>query len=227
MVLGRLTSTLARATSLSVGSLAAYRKLTDPLDIFLDLDHTILCSITPLPISDDGGERALQWFDQIDDDFPFETNSPNTRTYLRPLSTATIYFCSVIGRVHVYTAAQKTYTDNILKKIDPSKTLFGQVLHRDDHPGIVRKGKDLIFARGGENGLRRSVLFDDKVANFAPQDYRNGIPIRPFTAARVAACGQSNMACISEASEMLKICFVALFCSVVPSGDARDVIKRL
>ena len=156
MVTSRLMGTFARATSLSLGSFAAYRRMTDPLDVFFDLDHTILCSVTPLPITDEnGGGRNLQWFDQIDDDFPYEANSPNTRTYLRPLSTATIYFCSVIGRVHVYTAAQKTYTDNILKVIDPHRTLFGQVLHRDSHPDIVRKGKVLLFARGGEVGLRR------------------------------------------------------------------------
>lgn len=224
-------STFARAASLGVGSFAAYRKMTDPLDIFFDLDHTILCSISPLPISDNGVDngvgRTLRWFDQIDDDFPFEGNSPNTRTFLRPLSTATIYFCSVIGRVHVYTAAQKSYTDNILKVIDPRRTLFGKVLHRDDHPDIVRNGKDLLFAGGGEVGLRRSVLFDDKFSNFVPQQYRNGVLIRPFTPDRVAACGQYNMSYVQETMEMFKICSIALFCSVIPSGDARDVIKRL
>lgn len=66
--------------------------------------------------------------------------------------------------MHVYTAAQESYTNNILNKLD--RKLFTKVLHRDDYPAIVKEGKDLSVAI---DRMDRAILFDDKVSNFKPQ----------------------------------------------------------
>ena len=156
---------------------AGYKSKTDPVHLFWDLDHTILCSVTPLPTTrtttattiddidnisekDKSDGRAyssllssliptpptLHHFDQVDDDFPYNksTLEPNTRTYFRPGARTALYLCSKFAVCHVYTAAQETYTTNILNELDPRKELFkGFVLHRCDYPKIVKEGKDL------------------------------------------------------------------------------------
>jgi hypothetical protein len=93
----------------------AYKSKTDPVHFFWDLDQTLLCSICPIPNDnsnnnidnnkEDGMTRRmvsnlllpqppkLQYFDQIDDDFPYDiqTLSPNTRTYIRPGAMLALY----------------------------------------------------------------------------------------------------------------------------------------
>ncbi len=71
-------------------------------------------------------------FDQIDDDFPYDEKTllPNTRTYFRPGAIAALNICSLFGVLHVYTAAQETYTNNILAELDKDRGLFSKVLHR-------------------------------------------------------------------------------------------------
>ncbi|KAL7447547.1 hypothetical protein ACHAWC_000001, partial [Mediolabrus comicus] len=122
---------------------AGYKSKTDPVHLFWDLDNTILCSVTPLPsFTTTTSTRiapTLHHFDQIDDDFPYNksTLEPNTRTYFRPGARTALYLCSKFAVCHVYTAAQESYTTNILNELDPTKELFkGFVLHRCDYPKI-------------------------------------------------------------------------------------------
>ena len=111
---------------------ALYKSKTDPVHIFWDLDHTILCSITPIEHENDDEQTTkqsiskcpvspsnllqyspkLQQFDQIDD-FP-DDGSPNTRTFIRPGAKIALRICNMLGVIHVYTAAQESYTNNIL-----------------------------------------------------------------------------------------------------------------
>jgi len=95
--------------SLVVIGHALYKAKTDPVHMFWDLDHTILCSITPIELDNDTEQTnnkqsiskcpvspsnllpsspKLQYFDQIDDDFDIpDDGSPNTRTYIQAWGT--------------------------------------------------------------------------------------------------------------------------------------------
>jgi hypothetical protein len=290
-----------RVSTIGITSLTSwigYKANTDPIHIFWDLDHTILCSVTPLPPknkddSDEGGPMSssswlkpprLDYFDQIDDDFPYNTQtlSPNTRTYIRPGAKVTLWLCSKLGICHVYTAAQESYTMNILREIDPNNEIFkGFVLHRSDYPRIVQEGKDLtVVMMGGNNhstdvnnaaadratstadndddhdgtttkktldgstnmngnGIRleRAILFDDKVSNFLPQKYENGVGVVPFNVQRLNKCiisssSSSNennvinnwIAYLEEVKEMLRLVGISVWGTVHLSGDVRKVV---
>ena len=228
---------LALGSAAGVAALATYKSKTDPIHLFWDLDHTLLCSISPLPatlpaspVRDPGLPRprppGLGWFDQVDDDFPYDarTMAPNTRTFFRPGARWALALCSRFAVLHVYTAAQATYTANILDELDPDRRLFGtRVLHRDDYPQIVREGKDLMR---GTDDVRRAVLFDDKPANFAPQGHDNGVACVPFTARRVSECHRWG-AYWKEVVEMARLVGIALVASVHVSGDVRHVVRRV
>jgi NLI interacting factor-like phosphatase len=203
-------SALARRLVLgSTGGLSAYgtyKAKYDPLHLVWDLDNTILCSISPIPTCNDDNEKTFDSFDQIDDDFPFENaTTPNTRTYWRPGARTALSLCSHFAVQHVYTTAQETYTSNVLDELDPNRTFFHTVIHRDWAPASVRHGKDLSLIEksvllqtaaaatvGQETSssattstsstslMNRIVLLDDRVHNFAPQNGQNGIHVFPF-----------------------------------------------
>jgi hypothetical protein len=213
-----------------------------------DLDHTIICSISPIPNFDgriNNPEQAtskcpvspsnlvsllplpptLQHFDQIDDDFPYDDASlvPNTRTYFRPGAKMALKLCSILGIVHVYTAAQRTYTYNILRELDTDRSLFGEVIHRDDFPEIVRSGKDLKVVT---NNMQRAILFDDRASNFKPQNYENGVTVRAFTPETVRKCYDGSWSTyLEELKEMSRLVGIALWSSVHLSGDVRKVVS--
>ena len=215
-----------------------------------DLDHTILCSISPIPNFDDRINDSkqttskcpvspsnlvsllplpptLQHFDQIDDDFPYDDDdaslAPNTRTYFRPGAKMALKLCSILGIVHVYTAAQRTYTNNILRELDTDRRLFREVIHRDDFPEIVQGGKDLNVTT---NNMQRAILFDDRVSNFKPQNYENGVAVRAFTPERVRKCYDGSWsAYLKELKEMSRLVGIAFWSSVHLSGDVRKVVK--
>jgi hypothetical protein len=167
---------------------------------------------------------TLQHFDQIDDDFPYDDASlaPNTRTYFRPGAKMALKLCSIFGIVHVYTAAQKTYTDNILHELDTDRRLFREVIHRDDFPDIVKSGKDLNV---GTSNMQRAILFDDRASNFKPQNYENGVAVRPFSPERVRKCYDGSWgAYLEELKEMSRLVGIAFWSSVHLSGDVRKVV---
>ena len=161
-------------------------------------------------------------FDPIDDDFPFNptTLEPNTRTYFRPGARAALQICSYFGILHVYTAAQESYTNNILKQLDPDRRLFDKVIHRDDYPAIVKEGKDLTV---GTDRMDRAILFDDKVSNFQPQQFENGIRVLPYTSERVD--GHSWTGYLIDIAEMARLVGISFWGSIHLSGDARKVVS--
>ncbi|KAL3822698.1 hypothetical protein ACHAXA_009580 [Cyclostephanos tholiformis] len=119
--------------------------------------------------------------DRIDDDFPYDAAriyimTPNTRTCVRPGAMAALGLCDIFWARSTSTpAARKSHTDNVLRVLDKDGSPFERVIHRDDYPEIVECGNDLR-------------LFDDGVSNFVPQNYENGVTIRPFTPEGVRAC---------------------------------------
>lgn len=118
---------------------------------------------------------------------------------------------------------KESYTNNILNELDPERKLFDKVLHRDDYPEIVRKGKDLAI---GHHDMQRAILFDDRRSNFAPQGYENGVHVVPFNADRVAeCCSGSWSAYLKEVMEMTRCVRIAFWSSMHYSGDARNVVK--
>ena len=213
-----------------------------------DLDHTIICSISPIPNFDDRINVSkqttskcpvspsnlvsllptppiLKHFDQIDDDFPYDVASlaPNTRTYFRPGAKMALKLCSILGIVHVYTAAQRTYTNNILRELDTDRSLFREVIHRDDFPEIVKSGKDLNIVT---NNMQRAILFDDRVSNFIPQSYENGVAVRAFTPDTVRKCYDGSWSTyLEELKEMSRLVGIAFWSSVHLSGDVRKVVN--
>lgn len=173
----------------------------------------------------------LEHFDQIDDDFPYDrkTLEPNTRTYFRPGARTALQLCSYFAVMHVYTAAQETYTNNIMKELDPNGQLFSKVLHRDEYPAIVKDGKDLSVVT---DRMDRAILFDDKISNFKPQGYENGIGVAPYTPDRVAKCmscsdNEKWEAYFTELKEMARLVGISLWSSVHFSGDVRKVVSRV
>ena len=242
---------------------------------------SLLSSLIPTP-------PTLHHFDQIDDDFPYNksTLEPNTRTYFRPGARTALYLCSKFAVCHVYTAAQETYTTNILNELDPTRELFkGFVLHRCDYPKIVKEGKDLtVVMMDGSNGgvggngdtndtdgdtredynnnnnnnedehairLERAILFDDKISNFIPQRYENGVSVKPFSLKRLNSCIGNNTsdndddnenssssssastigatvknwtAYLDEIKEMSRLVGISLWATVHFSGDVRKVV---
>ena len=214
----------------------------------------------------------IHYFDQIDDDFPYnkQTLTPNTRTYFRPGAKAALWICSKLGVCHVYTAAQESYTYNILTELDPNREFFkGFVLHRTEYPRIVREGKDLTVVMGSnasssssqnkdddatnndknetttnEIRLERAILFDDKVSNFKPQGYQNGVSVVPFSEKRLNKCigtttnnndstiGSVNYesvmnhwsAYLDEVKEMACLVGISVWGTVHLSGDVRKVV---
>ena len=226
---------------------AGYKSHSDPVHLFWDLDQTIICSIPISTLPDHGTSNCtpvapsnylashwlpppapkLIYFDQIDDDFPYDDQSlaPNTRTYFRPGARLAIKLCNIFGTVHIYTAAQETYTNNIVNELMHSGILFQEVLHRDKFPSIVSEGKDLNFV-GNACNLRRSILFDDKQEpNFRPQNYENGIAVVPFTPERVQKiCEGSWVAYLEELKEMSRLVGIAFCSSTHLSGDVRRVV---
>lgn len=170
---------LLLGTTGSITAYATYKAKYDPPHLVWDLDNTLLCSVTPRPSSALAG---YDYFDQIDDDFPFQGDLPNTRTYWRPGARTLLQLFRFVAVQHVFTAAQETYTDNILQQMDQS--LFHTVIHRDQIS--QPKGKDLqhILQACQQDyprvGLHRCILWDDRTKNFQPQQGENGVHVVPF-----------------------------------------------
>ena len=170
----------------------------------------------------------------------------------------------------MYTAAQESYTYNTLTELDPNRGVFkGFVLHRTEYPRIVREGKDLTVVMGSKSTassdnkddddatnktsknetttneirLERAILFDDKVSNFKPQGYQNGVSVVPFSEKRLNKCiGNNNdndstsgnvnyesvmnhwSAYLDEVKEMARLVAISVWGTVHLSGDVRKVV---
>ena len=130
-------------------------------------------------------------------------DEPNTRTFLRPGALTALWLVGCFATQHVFTAAQGSYTGNILRELDPDRTVFTSVLHRDlvahhshDADAAVI-GKDITLLRGiGERRhlpLERAILFDDRLDNFTPQP-ANGVHVKKYDEAAVQAGDDHEMA---------------------------------
>ena len=205
----------------AVASYPCYKAKFDPPHLIWDLDNTILCSISPHPNESSDISTVVsplpndssRYFDQIDDDFPFNDDTPNTRTYWRPGAKAALKVCSLFSIQHVYTTAQRTYTDNIMAELDPKGELFQIIVHRDLRPDSVKRGKDLSVIT---DRLDRAILFDDKTKNFGPQNGKNGIQTQPYDEAGVRG-GDAT-----QVMEMARLVGISVLALVV--SDVRDVV---
>ena len=207
----------------SAACYATYQAVFDPPHLVWDLDHTLLCSVTPLEqgksaTSPDANEK-VDYFDQIDDDFPYDEGTPNTRTFWRPGARAALRFTGTFATQHVYTAAQATYTDNIMQHLDPDSRIFASVTHRDmvphhDYHRSASVGKDLTKVPAIPADLSRTILFDDKVYNFTPQP-ENGIQVKSY---KHAPGGQQDW-------EIARLCLISVLALLVP-GDVRPLLRN-
>jgi NLI interacting factor-like phosphatase len=198
-------------TSGTITAYATYKAKYDPPHVIWDLDHTLLCSVTPLPSSALAG---YDYFDQIDDDFPFEKGIPNTRSYWRPGARTMLQLFRFFTIQHVFTAAQETYTENILQQMD--RSLFHTIIHRDEIP--QPKGKDLlhIVEKACPNKLHRCILWDDRTKNFRPQNGENGVHVVPFLVEKSAGKFWPEY---REMARWMGIAFVALL-----APDVRSIL---
>jgi hypothetical protein len=102
--------------------------------------------------------------------------------------------------------------------------VFQEVLHRDQFPIIVSEGKDLNVV-GDRYNLHRSILFDDRISNFRPQNYENGIAVVPFAPERVQMILDGSwIAYLEELIEMSRLVSIAFWSSTNLSGDVRRVV---
>jgi hypothetical protein len=100
--------------------------------------------------------------------------------------------------------------------------------------------------------LERAILFDDKISNFIPQRYENGVSVIPFSLKRLNNCIGNNTsdnddnnnnnnnnssssatigaivknwtAYIDEIKEMSRLVGISLWATVHFSGDVRKVV---
>mmetsp|Transcript_7438 Transcript_7438/g.20999 ORF Transcript_7438/g.20999 Transcript_7438/m.20999 type:complete len:240 (-) Transcript_7438:1727-2446(-) len=210
------------------GSLAlypAYQVIFNPVHLVWDLDNTLVCSLALMeegkPATAAASLPPEAYFDQIDDDFPFDGEEPNTRTFWRPGAKAALQFLSLFTSQHVYTAAQASYTENILRRLDPGSKMFKSVTHRDlvphhDYHSGAPIGKDLarVPALSTEGQLARAILLDDRVYNFTPQP-GNGLHVQPY----------EDVSRASQEWEMARVCLIAIVATLFP-GDLRPLLRH-
>jgi len=191
-------------------------------------------------------------FDQIDDDFPSDAIANNTRTYWRPGARTALKLCSLFAVQHIYTTAQGTYTENILKQLDKNginRSVFHTIIHRGIAPASVKNGKDLRLIvedidnkkRGRQQEsslLHRMILFDDRTNNFTPQEGRNGAHVLSFDVAVVnkepndVADDNNNATTLvpitfidwwREGTEVARLVAISMLAFWIP-GDVRDTV---
>lgn len=213
----RRVATLA-ATAGASASYIAYQRRRRPLHVAWDLDETLICSIHPLRRGKDATLATPPdcFVDIIDDDYEFKDGVPNMRTVLRPGVHSALKVVGLFATQHVYTAAQGMYTEQVLTLVDPERTTFASVLHRD----LVAQpnGKDLTQLVSpdapGPLDMSRTVLFDNRVYNFEPQP-ANGVHVRDY--------GNIDVEFGESRPEMVRLVAIAFFAFLAP--DVRQVLK--
>ena len=206
----------AAASAAGASAYVAYQRRQRPLHIAWDLDETLICSIHPLRRAK-GATLATpseRFVDIVDDDFEFKDGVPNMRTVLRPGVRSALRVLGLFSTQHVFTAAQGSYTEQVLALVDPERTIFESVLHRDLVP--QPNGKDLtnLADTHGALDMSRTVLFDNRVYNFEPQP-ANGVHVRDYGSIDVEF-GESR----PEMARLVAIAFVAFL-----APDVRPVLR--
>lgn len=165
-------------------------------------------------------KKHPDYFDQIDDDFPFIEGIPNTRTWFRPYAKKVLHILSYFTIQHIFTSAQKTYTDNITNELKRSTkyNYFKVIKHRDLYPKhhLKTNGKNLIEIVGEKNThlLKRTLFFDDQV-RYLKANPLNSILVKPYEDINEG----------SNDKEMLKYLMIILLCHMM--NDVRFVLKIL
>ena len=198
----------------------------NPLHIIWDLDYTILASHS-LPKCNDKYSIKIypDYFDQIDDDYPFQDNIPNTRTWFRQYAKLVINILSYMCYQHIFTSAQETYTCNILKalKEQTGNEYFKIIKHRDLYPPLfLRNGKSIFEIINGLTNnknkrlllAKRTLLFDDQIRYLRLYPY-NGILVKPY----------KDVLTTYQDYEMIKIFILIIICHMF--SDVRLVVKNL
>jgi hypothetical protein len=213
----RIAKRVLSSVTGGVSAYGVYKAKYDPPHIVWDLDDTLLHSVSPVELAlstEAYPSDPDRYFDHIDDDFPYEKGIANTRTYWRPGARQALQFCRLFSHQHVFTTAQGSYTENVMRELDPNRTIFDKVVHRDMFPESVTNGKDLSLIT---DKMDRAVLFDDKLQNFRPQNGTNGVLTQKYT-----NVGQNRLREMQEVARMVGICLLVLLAT-----DVRDVVKIL
>eukprot|EP01084_Bolivina_argentea_P312320 540712_1 len=215
------TATFAATATTAICCRFMYKAITDPMHIIWDLDATILAShLLPKCKDNFPAIKYPDYFDQIDDDFSFEEGIPNTRTWFRPYAKFTIYILSYFTVQHIFTSAQKTYTDNITNELIKSTghNYFKVIKHRDLYPPkyLRKNGKNIyeIIGKNNEKLLKRSILFDDQIRYLKPHPL-NGILVKIYKDINKGA----------NDKEMIKYLGIIIICHLL--NDVRFTLKLL
>ena len=178
----------------TAGIYVAWRAVRNPIHVVWDLDAVVISSQCPLveAVEKFPAAQFSNYFDQIDDDFPFQEGIPNTRTFWRPGVRLLITLLRPFAIQYVFTSAQATYCDNVMKRLDPTHSIFRQVIHRDifEPPHqLGRIGKDIAPLLGLESLndktkkakalAQRAILLDDQPRYHKAQP-QNGLLVKPF-----------------------------------------------
>ena len=141
--------------------------VNDPLSIVLDLDHTLITSsVTPPDISDfiiyaDGCQLKETYYVQK-----------------RPFLEKFLSSISHLGKMYIYTAAKRDYTEQILQYIDPVGKYFQKVFCREDCREI-EDGKFVKNIQMIQSALTRTVIIDDDKSAFGINN-TNLLRITPY-----------------------------------------------
>ena len=121
---------------------------------------------------------------------------------------------------HIFTSAQKTYTDNITNELKQSTgyNYFKIIKHRDLYKkGHLRKnGKNILEIIGYDNKylLKRTLLFDDQ-PRYLKANPLNGILVKSY----------DDINDGEKDKEMLKYLTLILLCHFM--NDVRSILKFL
>jgi CTD small phosphatase-like protein 2 len=113
--------------------------------------------------------------------------------------------------VYVFTAAQRSYAEAVVRKLNRGRLLVRDVMHRE-HCFETRKGRFLKDLRiVGNRSLQDIVIIDNLVESFGLQ-LTNGVPILEFAGA-------------TQDKELLNI--IPLMERISQAEDVRTVLKEV
>jgi hypothetical protein len=193
----------------------AYQAFFNPLHIVWDLDAVLISSQHPLTKAktEFPASEFSDFFDQIDDDFPFTAGTPNTRTYWRPGARLLVWALRPFSIQYVFTSAQGSYCTNVVNELDPNRSIFRSIFHRDQFAPnhLQRNGKDVLVIIEKEQLLPRTILFDDQLRYHKARP-TNGVLVAPFVDIREG----------DNWSEVLRMAWIVFQCFF--ASDVRKVL---
>jgi hypothetical protein len=211
-----ITTLVLGAASVSAFAIG-YQVFFNPLHIVWDLDAVLISSQHPLTKAREEFPDTdfTDFFDQVDDDFPFTPGTPNTRTYWRPGAKWLVWALRPFTIQYVFTSAQGSYCSNVVDDIDPDRSIFKRIFHRDQFPDrhLQKNGKDILALVESEQLLKRSILFDDQLRYHKARPC-NGVLVDPYVDVREG----------NSWGEVLRMVWIICQCFFAP--DVRTVLCR-